>query len=159
MTGGESPKRCIKMIRDVRLRAASDDDMEAMAQVLEACGLTLAGASEVSRLYHVGKLGRQIVGCAYGELYGRTFAIHTVAVLPEFRGRHLATYIVSALLMRARAGGCLSAAVLTNEHPGFFARHGFTLTPVDRLVRDTQLSLNLLRSFGAHTHYMARQLN
>jgi N-acetylglutamate synthase-like GNAT family acetyltransferase len=69
-----------------------------------------------------------------------TFAIHTVAVLPAFRGRHLANYIVSALLMRARVGGCLSATVLTNEHFGFFARHGFSLTPVDSLVRETQLS-------------------
>jgi len=147
------------MIRDVRLRAASDDDMEAMTRVLEACGLALSGACEVSRLYHVAKFGRRMVGCAYGELHGRTFAIHTVAVLPEFRGRHLATYIVSALLMRARAGGCSNATVLTNEHPGFFARHGFTLTSVDTLVRETQLSLNLLRSFGPRTHYMARQLN
>lgn len=113
----------------------------------------------MSRFYHVAELGGQMVGCAYGEQYGRTFAIHTVAVLSEFRGRRLATYIVSALLMRARASGCVSATVLTNEHPGFFARHGFTLTPIDSLVRETQLSLSFLLSFGARTHYMARQLN
>ncbi|CAG2139276.1 hypothetical protein LMG26411_01682 [Cupriavidus numazuensis] len=147
------------MIRDVRLRAATDDDKAGIAQVLEACGLTLAEANEVCRLYHVAEFEKRIVGCAYGEQYGRTFAIHTVAVLSEFRGRWLATYIVSALLMRARAGGCRNATVLTNEHPGFFARHGFTLTPIDSLVRETQLSLSLLRSFGARTHFMARQLN
>ncbi len=91
--------------------------MQGIAQVLEACGLTLVDAGEVSRLYHVAEFERRIVGCAYGEQHGRTLAIHTVAVLPEFRGRWLATYIVSALLMRARAGGCLNATVLTNEHP------------------------------------------
>ncbi len=118
----------------------------------------LGEASDTSRLLHVAELNGRMIGCAYGEQYGRTFAMHTVAVLPEFRGRRLATYIVSALLMRARASGCLHAAVLTNEHPGFFARHGFTLTAVDSLVRETQLPLALLRSFGDRTHYMARQL-
>lgn len=147
------------MIRDVRLRAASRDDLEAIAGVLETCGLTLADAAGVGRLYHVAELGGRIIGCAYGEQHGRTFAIHTAAVLPEFRGHRLATYMVSALLIRARACGCANATVLTNEHPGFFARHGFSLTPVDSLVRDTQLSLNMLRSFGARTHYMARHLN
>lgn len=133
--------------------------MEAIAGVLATCGLTLPAAGDTCRLSHVAELDGRFIGCAYGEQYGHTFAIHTVAVLPEFRGRRLATYIVSALLMRARAGGCLNATVLTNEHPGFFARHGFTLTPIDSLVRETQLSRALLRSFGDRTHYMARQLN
>ena len=147
-----------KMTRDVRLRAALANDLAIIAHLLTQCGVTLTEASDMPRLFHVAELNGQIIGCAYGEQYGRTLAVHTVAVLPEFRGRRLATYIVSALLMRARAGGCLNAAVLTNQHPGFFARHGFTLTAVDSLVRETQLPLAVLRSFGERSHYMARQL-
>ncbi|ODV43428.1 hypothetical protein AWV79_17395 [Cupriavidus sp. UYMMa02A] len=82
-----------------------------------------------------------------------------MAVLADYRGHRLATYLVSALLMRARANDCRHAMVLTNDHPGFFARHGFTLTPVDGFVRETQLPLNMLRCRGARSHYMARQLN
>lgn len=147
------------MIRNVRLRAALDNDLDAITGVLSTCGFTLAAQADRGRLFHVAELEGQIIGCAYGEQYGTMFAIHTVAVLPDYRGHRLATYLVSALLMRARVNDCRHATVLTNEHPGFFARHGFTLTPADSLVRESQLTVNVLHSFGARSHYMARPLN
>lgn len=100
-----------------------------------------------------------IVGCASGEQHGQTFAVRTVAVLREYRGHRIATYLVGALLMRARANGCTKATVLTEEHPGFFARHGFTLTPVDCIARELQLTKEFLRRFGARAHYMCRSLD
>nr|WP_082016607.1 GNAT family N-acetyltransferase [Cupriavidus sp. IDO] len=126
---------------------------------LEACGLPLSDLTEGAGLFHVAVLGEMVVGCAHGEQYGHTFAVHTVAVLREYRGHRIATYMVGALLMRARSAGCTKATVLTDEHPGFFARHGFTLTPVDSIVREMQLSKDFLRRFGARIHYMCRNLD
>lgn len=146
------------MIRRTRLRAAKTQDLEAVEQVLAACGLPLTLSSEATPLHHVAVVGDSVVGCAYGEQHGQTFVLHTVAVLPAYRGHRLATHIVSVLLMRARANGCTKATVLTNDHPGFFARYGFTLAPVDSIVREMQLPRDFLRRFGARTHYMCRRL-
>ncbi|WP_082819154.1 GNAT family N-acetyltransferase [Cupriavidus nantongensis] len=129
-----------------------------MKEVLAACGLSLPEGSEATPLQHVAGVGDKVVGCACGEQHGQTFVIHAVAVLPKYRGHQLATHIVSALLMRARSHGCSKAIVLTDEHPGFFARYGFTLTPADSIVREMLLSRDFLRRFGAHTHYMCRRL-
>ena len=147
------------MIRNIRLRAAVIADLEAVAGVLENCRLSINDAGGSSGLYHVAVLGDAIVGCASGEQHGRTFAVHTVAVLREYRGHRIATYMVGALLMRARANGCTRATVLINGHPGFFARHGFTLEPVDSIVSEMHLSKEFLRRFGARTHYMCRSLD
>ncbi|MGN5478223.1 GNAT family N-acetyltransferase [Cupriavidus basilensis] len=70
----------------------------------------------------------------------------------------LATYMVGALLMRARSSGCTNATVLTDGHPGFFARYGFTLTPVDSIVSEMHLSKEFLRRFGVRTHYVCRSV-
>ncbi|MBF6992640.1 MULTISPECIES: GNAT family N-acetyltransferase [Cupriavidus] len=146
------------MIRNARLRAANAEDLEAVGQVLAACGLPLPEPRDATPLYHVAIVEDSIVGCACGEQRSQTIVVHTVAVLPGYRGHRLATHLVSVLLTRARANGCTKATVLTNENPGFFARYGFSLTPTDTVVREMQLSMDFLRRFGARSHYMCRQL-
>jgi amino-acid N-acetyltransferase len=111
------------------------------------------------RLCHVALLGDQVVGCAYGEQLGRTFAIQAVAVLSEYQGRRIATYLLGALLTRARANGCSNATVLTPGHPVFFARCGFTLTAPNNTSREMQLSRGFLRRFGARVHFLCRPLD
>ncbi len=61
--------------------------------------------------------------------------------------------------MRARANGCTRAAVLTSEHPAFFARFGFMLTALDDMPQKMNLSKEFLRRFGTMTHYMCRHLD
>ncbi len=41
--------------------------MQGIAQVLEACGLTLVDAGDVSRLYHVAEFERRIVAAPMGN--------------------------------------------------------------------------------------------
>lgn len=147
------------MIRNVRIRAAGLADTEAISQVLQACGLLDNDINHTSRLYHVALLGDKVVGCASGEQYGGTVAIESVAVLREYQGRQIATHLLGAVLMRARANGCTKATVLTAEHPGFFARFGFALTSLNGLPKELQLSKEFLRRFGARTHYMCRRLD
>ncbi|MNT30623.1 N-acetylglutamate synthase [compost metagenome] len=146
------------MIRNASLRAAKAEDLEAVRQVLAVSGLSIPESSDATALYHVAIVDDRVVGCACGEQLSETFVVHTVAVLPGYRGHRLATHLVSVLLTRARANGCTKATVLTDENPSFFARYGFSLTPTDTVVREMQLSMEFLRRFGARSHYMCRQL-
>jgi len=146
------------MIKDIRIRAAGSADMQALAQVLRSCGLPNIDIEHASRLDSLAALGESVVGCACGEIYGETVAIHSVAVLGEYRGHHIASHLVRAVLMRARANGCTRATVLTPEHPSFFARFGFTLTAAGEMPQEMQLSNEFVRRFGARTHYMCRRL-
>ena len=147
------------MIRDVRIRAAGAADVEAISQVLRSCGLPGSDVDPSSRLYSLAVLGEKVIGCACGEMHSETVIIQAAAVLGEYRGRQVATHLVRAILMRARANGCTRAAVLTSEHPAFFARFGFTLTALDDMPQKMELSRDFLRRFGARTHYMCRHLD
>lgn len=147
------------MIRDMRIRAGGSADMQAVSQLLRCCGLPTSDIDHSSCLYSLASLGDKVVGCACGEIYGETVIIQSVAVLGEYRGHQVATHLVRAVLMRARANGCTRATVLTPEHPAFFARFGFTLTAVGDMPQEMQLSKEFVRRFGARTHYMCRRLD
>ncbi len=148
-----------EMIKDVRIRAAQSADVEAISQVLRSCGLPSSDIDPSSRLYSLAVLSEMVIGCACGEMHGETVIVQAAAVLDEYRGHHVATHLVRAILMRARASGCTRAAVLTAEHPAFFARFGFTLTALDEMQQKMKLSKEFLRRFGARTHYMCRHLD
>ncbi|RDJ97836.1 N-acetylglutamate synthase [Cupriavidus lacunae] len=147
------------MIKAMRIRAAGASDVQAITQVLRSCGLPGSDVDPSSRLYSLGVLGEKVIGCACGEKLGETVIIPAVAVLSEYRGHQVATHLVRAILMRARASGCTRATVLTSDHPAFFARFGFTLTALDDMPQEMQLSKEFLRRFGARTHYMCRRLD
>ncbi|QQX87586.1 GNAT family N-acetyltransferase [Cupriavidus necator] len=147
------------MIKDMRIRAAEPADMQAVSQVLHSCGLPISDMDHLSRLFSLAVLGEKVIGCACGEIYGETVIIQSVAVLAECRGHQVATHLVGAILMRARAHGCTKAAVLTSEYPAFFARFGFTLTAVGEMPQEMQLSKEFVRRFGARTHCMCRRLD
>lgn len=144
----------------MRIRSAGSADMQAVSEVLRSCGLPISDIDPSSRLCSLAVLSENVVGCACGEIYDETVVIQCVAVLAEYRGHHVATHLVRAVLMRARANGCTRAAVLTPEHPAFFARFGFTLTAAaGDMPQVMQLSKEFVRRFGARTHYMCRQLD
>ncbi|WER47995.1 GNAT family N-acetyltransferase [Cupriavidus sp. WKF15] len=133
--------------------------MEAISQVLHSCGLQGSDIDPSAGLCSLAVLGEKVIGCACGEMCGETVIIQAAAVLGEYRGHQVATHLVRAILMRARATGCTRAAVLTSEHPAFFARFGFTLTALDGMPQRMKLSKEFLRRFGARTHYMCRHLD
>ncbi|MFJ1254025.1 GNAT family N-acetyltransferase [Cupriavidus sp. CuC1] len=100
-----------------------------------------------------------MIGCACGEQFDATFFVRAVGVLQEYRERQIATHLVASLPMRARANGCTKAVLLTTEHPAFFARYGFSLTSVDAILKQVELSKTFQRRFGASTNYMCRRLD
>ncbi|WP_354685666.1 GNAT family N-acetyltransferase [Cupriavidus necator] len=135
------------MMKDLRIRAAMPSDAPAVGAVLERCGLPTDDVFRVLEHFHVAILESQIVGCAAGEPFGQTVVIRSVAVLPEHRDRGVATHVVRAALMRARANGARRAVLLASSCPSYFARYGFTLVPAAKLPQEVMSS----SEFHRHT--------
>ncbi|MDK3023354.1 GNAT family N-acetyltransferase [Cupriavidus taiwanensis] len=134
------------MMKDLRIRAAVPTDAPAVGEVLERCGLSVDGVPRLLEHFHVAILGAQIIGCAAGERCGETVVIRSVAVLPEHRDQGVATHVVRAALMRARANGARRAVLLASSCPSYFARYGFTLVPAAKLPPEVMSSSEFLRA-------------
>lgn len=133
------------MTRDLRLRVAQPDDWPAIAEVLETCGLASDDLDPSLALFHIALLDGAIVGCAAAEGYGETIVVRSVAVLPPYRDRGIASHMVSAVLMRARANGCTRAVLLSATCPSYFSRYGFSLISADRLAPEVRASREFRR--------------
>lgn len=121
------------MIKDMQLRAAQPADIPAIEAVLERCGLPVDDVAQLADQFHVAVLEGQLVGCACAERFGETAVIRSVAVAPTWRDQGIATHLVRAAMMRARANGSRRAVLLTSSCPNYFARYGFSLIHASRL--------------------------
>lgn len=133
-------------MKDLRIRVAVPTDAAAVGEVLERCGLPVDGVPRLLEHFHVAILGAQIIGCAAGERCGDTVVIRSVAVLPEHRDQGVATHVVRAALMRARANGARRAVLLASSCPSYFARYGFTLVPAAKLPPEVMASSEFHRA-------------
>jgi amino-acid N-acetyltransferase len=131
------------MIKDLRIRSAVTQDLPAVSQVLAQCGLDEHGIEAHLDAFHVAELEGRVVGCAGAERYGDLIVIRSVAVLAEYRQRGVATHMVSAVLMRARAQGVRRAVLATSNCPSHFARYGFELVSADTLPAEVRASHTL----------------
>ncbi|MGN5477752.1 GNAT family N-acetyltransferase [Cupriavidus basilensis] len=87
----------------VLVREVEAGEWQAIADVLDSCGLPSDTTAEPSCLFHVALLDEQVVGCACAEQYGETIVVRSVGVLPDFRAHHIATSLIGNVLTRARA--------------------------------------------------------
>jgi amino-acid N-acetyltransferase len=140
-------KKRLQMIKDLRIRAAQSGDESALGVVLEQCGLPADDVIRILEYFHVAELEGAVIGCAAGQRLGDSVLVRSVAVLPEFRDQRVATHLVGAVLMRARANGARRAVLLTTSSPTYFSRYGFTLVDAARLPQDVRES----REFGRQT--------
>lgn len=124
------------MIKDMRIRMAQPTDAPAIGAVLERCGLPVDDLARLVGEFHVAIIESQLVGCACAELFGDTAIVRSVAVLREWRDQGVASHLVSAVMMRARANGSRRAVLLTSTCPSYFARYGFSLVHASKLPRE-----------------------
>lgn len=160
LCAGNSLENQIEMLKEIRFQAARAADMGEVGDFCAECGVEAdTNTEDPARLDHVARLREKIVGWAVGECMDDAFVVRTVCVLPALRQQGVATLLVGALLMRARARRCTTAILLTDDHPTFFARHGFSLASLDSMPRKIELSREFQRRFGARTHCMCRRLD
>lgn len=142
------------MLRDLRIRMAQPGDGGAVGAILEQCGLPADDCLRLLPDFHVASFDSAVVGCAAAERFGDTAVVCSVAVLPAYREQGVATHLVRAVLMRARANGARRAVVLTASMPTYFARYGFSLIAADKLPREVLESTEFLRQGASCPLYM-----
>lgn len=125
------------------LRGATRADWDAIAALLGACGLPLAGAEPHVEAFVVATRGDAVVGCAGLERHGASALLRSVAVAPEARGAGLGVALVEAAVARARAGGVDTLALLTTTADRFFPRFGFRVVARDALPESLRASEEL----------------
>lgn len=136
------------MTRDLQLRGAQATDLHAIAALLERCGLHAADIEPLLPWFHVAAMDGRVVGCAGAERYGKSVVVRSVAVLPEYRDRGIASHLVQSVLTRARADGCRHAVLLSASCPSYFARYGFSLVTASRLPPEVLASAEFHRDAG-----------
>lgn len=146
------------MTYDLRIRAARSSDGPAIGAVLERCGLPSDDVMRLVEDFHVALMDEQLVGCAGAERFGETVVIRSVAVLPGYRDQGVATHLVRAVLMRARANGMRRAVLVSASCPTYFARYGFSLVPAARLPKEVLASREFVRQGGVNALCMACDL-
>jgi amino-acid N-acetyltransferase len=115
---------------DLRLRAATEEDVPAVAALLAAEGLPDDGIADGITQFLVLDDGQGVVAAAGIEPYGASALLRSVVVAPACRGRGLARRLTERMLERARALGFGSLYLLTMDADAYFAGLGFT--PVSR---------------------------
>ncbi|WP_224010781.1 GNAT family N-acetyltransferase [Cupriavidus pinatubonensis] len=131
----------------VLVREAEAGERQAIAEVLDCCGLPSDISVEPSCFFHVALLDGQVVGCACAEQYGETVVVRSVGVLHEFRGRHIATSLIGSVLTRARAQCCTKAVLITAGRLGLSGHYEVPLVELESMPEALSLSDALLRRF------------
>jgi 4-nitrophenyl phosphatase len=109
----------------VRIRRGRPEESEALADLLRGCGLHGEGdADEALVAEDRAVIGTASIAVRDGEAY-----LHSVAVRPEARGRHVGTLVAAGAVRRGAGEGARSCFLVTEDAAGFFARLGFEVVP------------------------------
>ncbi len=145
-------------MRGISIRVAATGERALVVGLLEQTGLCASDFDLVDSTFHIAVAGNVVAGCAGSERHGDTAIVGPVAVLPEYREQGLASHLVQAALMRARASGCRLAVVLSTFCASFFCRHGFLLSPRSALPNEVRASKAYQRYDSQARHCMTRDL-
>jgi amino-acid N-acetyltransferase len=135
------------MMSGVLIRKAEANEWQAIAHVLDSCGLPSDMIAEPSCFFHVALLNEQVVGCARAEQYGETIVVRSVAVLQGFRGHDIEIKLIGSVLTRARAQCCTKAVLITAGRFGLPGHCDVPLVDFESMPEALSLSDALLRRF------------
>ncbi len=113
------------MAERVHLRAATANDLPAMAALLAAEGLPTGGVAEGIMHFRVLDNGEGVIGTAGIEPHGETALLRSVVVAPSHRGRGHARTLTERMVKHADEMGLASLYLLTTDADGYFEGLGF----------------------------------
>ena len=114
------------------LRQAGATDWPAVAALLQAHGLPLAGAREHLATFLLAVNQGEVVGCAGAELHGDVALLRSVAVAPGLQRQGIGQQLVAQMLQQAGRRSLRSVHLLTTTAAGWFERQGFRPGPVEQ---------------------------
>ena len=112
------------------LRAARENDVEAVRTLLSECDLPVDGLEFAFPAGFVVAGTARIIGCAGIEVYDDIGLLRSVAVDLANRAKGVGRALVLDRIAEARRVGLEALYALTTSAPAFFTQHGFE--PLDR---------------------------
>jgi amino-acid N-acetyltransferase len=109
----------------VQVRPATADDAASILALLRRCALPVGGVPDELDLLLVAECEGRVAAVAGLELHPPDGLLRSVATVPEFRGRGLATSLCAAVERQARALGARRLYLLTETAEALFAKRGY----------------------------------
>jgi amino-acid N-acetyltransferase len=114
-----------RTLEDLRIAAATDDDLDDILGLLEAEGLPTADVERHVRNFVVAREGEILAGCGGAEAHQFAALIRSICVRPEYRSIGLGRRIVRELLDRLASRGLREFYLLTTDAADYFRKRGF----------------------------------
>ena len=115
---------------DLRIERAVHDDRDAMARVLEACGLSSFGILAPGTLYWICRAERGLAGICGIEVGVGCALLRSVCVLESYRGRGIAERLVGCALLEATRLELPEVYLFSKDTGDYFERLGWREVPV-----------------------------
>lgn len=112
----------------MRIREATDLDLDAVESLLTANDLPLDGVKENFSSFVVAEDKGEIAGAIGLEKFGSVALLRSVVVSPQYRGSGIGRSLVEQVLERASGQGIEELFLLTTSAEKYFPRFGFTPT-------------------------------
>jgi amino-acid N-acetyltransferase len=113
------------------LRAARDEDLGAVEQLLAASGLPVDGVADALCTFVVAESEKQIVGVVGLEICCEHALLRSTAVAPGWRDRGLGRQLVERIIAEAEARHIRALYLLTTTAERYFPTFGFVKTTRD----------------------------
>lgn len=146
------------------VRAARDDDLEAVEAMLDDERLPLDGVREQFHQFLVaeGTYSQRVpaspVGAIGLEHYGDAALLRSAVVDPAWRGRGVGRALVDAAVQAARAQGVQELYLLTTTAEAFFSAIGFTIISRDEVPTGVRRSVEFVSACPDSATAMARSI-
>lgn len=115
---------------ELLLRQATQDDRQAMAAVLEACGLSSFGILAPDTLYWACRAEGELVGACGIELGDGCALLRSVCVIEKQRGNRIAERLINRALLEAARLDLRDVYLFSKDTGGYFERLGWREVPV-----------------------------
>ena len=130
---------------DWRIDRATHDDRDAMADVLEACGLSSAGILAPGTRYWVCRMESGLVGTCGIEVGDRCALLRSVGVMERQRGKGIAEQLIDCALQEASRLDLQQVYLLSKDTGGYFERLGWREVPVAEVAARLPLAPQVRR--------------
>lgn len=112
-------------LSDVKVSAASPEDLSDMLALLRECALPETGVRESLAGFAVARIGAELVACGGLETHGADGLLRSLAVSRRHRGRGIGALLLREAIEGAKKKRLSALHLLTTTAPDYFSRLGF----------------------------------
>lgn len=125
--------RLTLLASELLITPATETDWPAITGLLQGLGLSLDGAEEHLNNFQLIHAGKELLGCAGLEIYGKSALLRSLAIKPEAQGQHCGIRLVQYMIKTANAAGVKHLYLLTTDAEAYFQKLGFEKIDTSKL--------------------------